>query len=369
MPDHPHPATPSERPRRAFVTGATGLLGNNLVRALLARGFHVTALSRSHVKAARQFGDLPIEHVFGDLADIPAFAASLRGIDVLFHTAAYFRDSYQGGAHREGLMATNVRATCDLLHASYQQGVRRMVFISSIAVLDGAPGTLIDETMSREEAQADDYYLSKMLAEREVSRFLAQHPDYWAACVLPGWMHGPGDAGPTSAGQMTRDFLRRKLPAIPPGTVSIVDARDVAQAAILVDAHGRRGERYLAAGRHVGMRELMGVLEQVSGVPAPRRAMPLWVMRLIAWASEIGHKLNKRPVLISRATVRLIARENERTRFSHAKSERELGLRFRPLAETLKDEVAWLRAQAAAPISTPSSSQRRSKPAATGAAS
>lgn len=365
MPDPTSP-TPS---RHAFVTGATGLLGSNLVRALLARGYRVTALSRSRRKAAQQLSGLPVAHVTGDLGNIPAFAASLRDVDVVFHTAAYFRDSYKGGSHRDALMDTNVRATRALLQASYEQGVRRMVFVSSIAVLDGEPGALIDETMHRDEARADDYYLSKILAEREVDQFLARHPDYWAACLLPGWMHGPHDAGPTSAGQMVADFLQRKLPAIPPGTVPVVDARDVAEAAISMDARGRRGERYLAAGRHTTMRDLLQALAQVSGVPAPRRSMPLAFMRLLAWASELGHRLTGQPVLISQATVRLIARENERTRFRHDKSERELGLHFRPMAETLRDEVDWLRAQAAEAANKPSSSQRRKKPAARGAAS
>lgn len=103
--------------RNAFVTGATGLLGNNLVRELVARGYAVKALVRSRDKGEQQFNDLPsVELVVGDLADIDAFATSLQGSDTVFHTAAFFRDNYKGGSHWEELEKINVAGTRDLLH-------------------------------------------------------------------------------------------------------------------------------------------------------------------------------------------------------------------------------------------------------------
>ncbi len=84
----------------AFVTGATGLLGNNMVRLLVSRGVHVKALSRSRTKAERQFGDLPVEIVTGDMAKVGEFAAHLQGNDVVFHTAAFFRDGGTGTTNR-----------------------------------------------------------------------------------------------------------------------------------------------------------------------------------------------------------------------------------------------------------------------------
>jgi dihydroflavonol-4-reductase len=96
--------------------------------------------------------------------------------------------------------------------------------------------------MLRSENNADDYYRSKILSDREVLGFLERHPDMWAAMVLPGWMHGPGDAGPTSAGQTTLDFVKGNLPGVIPASFSLVDARDVAQAMMLAAEKGRRGD-------------------------------------------------------------------------------------------------------------------------------
>lgn len=335
--------------RDAFVTGATGLLGNNLVRALIAKGWRVRALVRSPEKARRQFAGLDVEVVQGDLLDVAGFAPMLAGVDAVFHTAAYFRDSYKSGRHRDALHAANVEGTGHLLDHSYRAGVRRFVHTSSIAVLRGARGQVIDETMLRDERDADDYYRSKVLADRAVLAFLAAHPDFWAAMVLPGWMHGPGDSGPTSAGQTVIDVALERLPGVPPGSFSIVDVRDVAQAMMLAHDKGRRGERYLAAGRHMTMVDLLPLVAQAAGAIPPSRAIPLWLMHLLAAGYEVYARVTKRPVLLSWAMARTVATEDDRSRYDHGKSERELGLRFRPIEETLRDAVAWFRANGIIP--------------------
>jgi len=341
--------TSLSRPPIALVTGATGLLGNNLVREVIAKGWRVRALVRSPEKATRQFAGLDVEIVTGDMLDVPSFADALRGVDVIFHTAAYFRDSYKGGSHWDALYATNVEGTRALLDHAFSAGVRRFVHTSSVAVLRGARGQLIDETMLRDEGDADHYYRSKILADRVVLGFLDEHPDMWAAMVLPGWMHGPGDIGPTSAGQTVLDVALERLPGVPPGSFSVVDARDVARAMILVNHQGRRGERYLAAGRHMTMGDLLPLIAGATGAKTPSRRIPLTFLYLIAATNELYARMTGRPVLLSWAMALTVATENDRSRYNPAKSERELGLEFRPVIETLRDEVAWFRAHGLLP--------------------
>ena len=330
--------------RNAFVTGATGLLGNNLVRELVARGYCVKALVRSRAKGEQQFNDLPgVELVVGDMADIDAFAASLQGCDTVFHTAAFFRDNYKGGSHWEELEKINVAGTRDLLQQAYHAGIRRFVHTSSIAVLDGPPGTAIDETCLRAEADADDYYRSKILADLVVLAFLETHPQMHACMVLPGWMWGPGDMGPTSSGQLVNDVVNGKLPGLIPGTFSVVDARDVAWAQIAAAKNGRRAERYLAAGRNLTMRQLVPALGRIVGVKTPARQLPLPALYLLAAVQEVYARLTGKPILLSMATLRLLIREEHRTCFNHRKSEQELGLSFRALELTMSDTVTWYR--------------------------
>lgn len=327
----------------AFVTGATGLLGNNLVRALLKRNIKVKALVRSVEKARKQFGNLPVEFVEGDMLNVDAFSHALQGCDALFHTAAYFRDSYKGGKHWQKLYDTNVTGTERLLQAAYAAGIRRAVHTSSIAVLKGNKDELIDETMSRSESEADDYYLSKIQSEQKVQEFLLQHPDMFIAMVLPGWMFGPGDIGPTSSGQFLLDFIGMKLPGVLPGSFSVVDARDVAEHQLAAITRGRSGERYLAAGNHMNMKSIFQALASVSGVKAPERKIPLFMLRIIALIYEGYYRVTKKPVLISTSTVKLMEQEQGRTHFSHNKSLKELECKFRPVAETLTDTLDWYR--------------------------
>ncbi|MBP1206205.1 dihydroflavonol-4-reductase [Duganella sp. 1411] len=330
----------------AFVTGATGLLGNNLVRELVARGVAVKALVRSPAKGQQQFAGLAgVELVPGDMADVPAFAGQLRGCDVVFHTAAFFRDNYKGGSHWEELQRINVDGTALLIEHAYRAGVRRFVQTSSIGVLNGEPGAPIDETCLRELDDADDYYRSKILADQAVLRFLGSHPDMHASLVLPGWMWGPADIGPTSSGQFVNDVALGKLPGLVPGSFSVVDARDVAQAHIAAAARGKRGERYLAAGRHMTMRQLVPLLGKIANVKTPTRELPLALLYALAAVQELYARVTGRPILLSLATVRLMVKEAGRTHFNHAKSERELALNFRPFEQTVADTVGWYRSQ------------------------
>ena len=330
--------------RSAFVTGATGLLGNNLVRELIAHGFSVKALVRSLTKGQQQFAGLKgVELVLGDMGDVSAFSKALEGCDVVFHTAAFFRDNYKGGSHWEELKRINVDGTQRLIEQAYRAGIRCFIQTSSIAVLNGEPGMPIDETCLRDLADSDDYYRSKILADQAVLTFLALHPDMHASLVLPGWMWGPADIGPTSSGQFVNDVVLGKLPGLVPGSFSVVDARDVAKAQISAAKHGQRGERYLAAGRHMTMRELVPLLGKIAGVKTPTRDLPLPILYILAALQELYARITGKPILLSLATVRLMLKEAGRTHFNHAKSERELKLTFRPIEQTVADTVAWYR--------------------------
>jgi dihydroflavonol-4-reductase len=335
------------RAKLAFVTGATGLLGNNLVRALLEEGVKVRVLVRSQEKAKRQFENLSVEIIEGDMREVSSWASALVGCEVVFHTAAYFRDSYKGGTHWEKLRRTNVDGTVDLLKESYYAGVRHMIHTSSIAVLvRRTDGSIVDETRLRKaDGEADDYYRSKILADQYIREFLVKHPDMSVSMILPGFMFGPGDIGPTGSGQMILDYMSNKLPGVIDATFSVVDARDVAQAMLAAVDLGRNGELYIAAGRSMTMKEIFSTLEHISGIKAPTRYLPDWLLLVFASANEVYARISKRPVLLSLATVRLIIQERMSRNFSSAKSKSELGLKFRPVEQTFADVIDWYQQQ------------------------
>jgi dihydroflavonol-4-reductase len=330
----------------AFVTGSTGLLGNNLVRLLREQGHQVTALVRSPAKAARLFAGLDVALVEGDMRDVAAFGPAMEGCDVLFHTAAFFREYYQPGDHWEAPEAINVHGTLALLAEAERRGVKKVIYTSSNAVIGARPSGEPSDESDPPDARATQnlYAKSKVLAEQAIQAFL-EHSRLPVVLILPGWMFGPGDAAPTGSGQLVLDFLNRRLPGIVAGGGDVVDARDVAQAMINAVERGRSGERYIVSGgEFVTLARIMDLLEQVSGVPAPRRRIPFALTLAYAWLSELYSRISGRPVLVTLNSVGILRYARVT---SSAKARRELGATLRPLTETLRDEVDWFRANQA----------------------
>ncbi|RCJ16039.1 3-beta hydroxysteroid dehydrogenase [Nostoc sp. ATCC 43529] len=328
--------------KTAFVTGATGLLGSNLCQLLVSQGWQVKGLVRSIDKAKRFLGSTPIEFIQGDIENVPAFAQALKGVDVVFHTAAFFREYYQPGSHWEKMKRINVDATIELLQAAEAQGVARTVFTSSSGVIQTYPDRAATETAPYNEfAQKNLYFKTKVLAEQEIYRFL-ETSRMDVVMILPGWMMGPGDAAPTSAGQLVLDLLASKLPGTVNGGASLTDVRDVSAAMVNAAERGKRGERYIVAGPLKTMKDIALELEAISGVKAPTMEIPDWLALSIAWLLETWTGLiggvNPMPL----AGVQTLL---EKGSLSSAKASLELGVSFRPFTDTLKDTVLWYQSQ------------------------
>jgi dihydroflavonol-4-reductase len=327
---------------QAFVTGSTGLLGSNLVRELVDRGYGVKALVRSGDKAKHLLGDLPkVQFIQGDLRHIAAFAHELRGCDVLFHTAAYFRESYGLGDHWPQLKRLNIDATIELLEAAEKAGVRKAIYVSSSGCIgrnaDGSPGN--ESTPPGPVTFSNLYFKSKLMAEEAVANFLQRHT-LPVVLICPGAMLGPQDAAPTELGQFVLDYLQGKIPALLAGGMPSVDARDVAIAMVNAVGDGRSGERYLIGGRYASMADLMGTLATVSGVPAPKQKIPGVMMRVLAvFCGWMGRLTGQKPAIPMEGVKIMLAA----LAYDSTKAQHELGAQFRPLEVTLRDMVAWYR--------------------------
>ncbi len=325
---------------KAFVTGSTGFLGSNLVRGLVEHGHTVKALARSPQKAAAL---LPkgVTIVAGDMEDIPSFATELKGCDVLFHAAAYFTESFDLGDHTAKLESINVQGTVALLDAAQRAGIQKVIYVSSSGVIgskpDGSPG---DETSEPgPAAYQNPYFHSKVRSERAVSEWLKTHT-LPVVMILPTAIFGPNDPGPTGANRIVTDFLAGKLPAIPPGRTLVVDVRDVVQALLNAVERGRSGERYIVHNRSISLAELAELLESISGQPAPRLKLSYPAALLLASASEFAARAFGIKPVLTRTELRSLRAETD---IHTEKAQRELGIRYRPFEETLRDEIAWIR--------------------------
>jgi len=329
---------------RAFVTGSTGLLGNNLVRTLLEAGHEVLALARSKDKAARELGDTRARIVVGDMTAVAGFADALSGVDVLFHSAAYFREYYAPGDHAKVVDRIHVDATMELARAAHARGVTKMVDTSSSGVIgvepDGSPGN--EGTPPWRRAEKNLYLQSKRKVE-PLLRAFSRETGFFIASALPSWMWGPHNAGPTASGQLASDALTNTLPpGIPPGGSSVADARDVAAGMLRIAEVGRSGERYILSGRFIDLGEIMASLGALTGARAPKMHIPFAGALALAAAAETCSRITGKPSMMSLEGIRLM---KARLTVTAGKAERELGVTFRPFEDTLADTVAWAKAR------------------------
>jgi dihydroflavonol-4-reductase len=330
--------------RRVVVTGATGLLGRSVAAELLAGGIEVVAIVRSQERARRALGGHDALHlVEGDVLDTMAWAQALRGADAVIHTAAYFREYYQPGFDPLLLERTNVGAVAGLVAAADDADVPVVVHISSSGTIGPAPrGELADEdTPPGKWSRHNRYYASKVRADRLVDALRETH-SVRISVVVPGWMWGPGDAAPTASGQMFLSIANGTAAGVPRVSVHIVDARDVAHACVQA-AHAGLNRRYVAAGQRHDLPAVGAQVAQLCAAPAPRPVSP----RLALAASgllQLADDLRGRPPLVTPRATRVLI-DAAAQRISSARAQTELGVTFRPIAETLADEAQWFRRQ------------------------
>ena len=325
---------------RALVTGSTGLLGNNLVRTLIDAGHEVWALARSKEKAQLELSDTAARVVLGDIRNVAKFAYELRGIDVIFHTAAYFREYYNPGDHSNAIELTNVKGTIELAQAAHAMGVRKMIYTSSASIVglqpNGSPG---DEQTPPWPGAAKNLYLDSKRRTEEWLREFSREKGFFIASALPSWMWGPHDVAPTPSGQLVLDAIAHKLPPlVPPGGSAVVDARDVAASMLRMAEIGRSGERYILSGSFVELGDLFANLAALTAATAPTRSIPFAVALALAIGAETWCRATHTVSPMSVEAIRLM---NARLRVTSAKAEKQLGAAFRPFSATLADTVSW----------------------------
>jgi dihydroflavonol-4-reductase len=322
---------------RVVVTGGTGLLGRSLVPALIDAGHQVVALVRS-CERARALAACGAELLEGDLTEPTSYRERLAGADALIHAAACYGEYYRQSRSDAQLLDVNVRGTARLLEACLDNGIRRVVYVSSAGVLETASGTPTDESAAYASADDGPYFASKIEAERAARAFADEHPELQLVLLLPTVMIGPRDAGPTPTGAVLERVLGGEVKIIFPGAMNVVDARDVAAAAVAALTRGEPGTRYLLGGQRHSIREIFETLTRSAGRPAPTKAPPAAMLKLmLRLRGAVARLKGKRPPL--RATD--IDRLQRDFSFDSTAAARDLGVRFRPLEQTLADTAAW----------------------------
>jgi len=324
--------------KKVFITGATGFIGASLARELLEQGCEVKALVRPGSIKANLAG-LPIELHEGDLLDQDSLEQGLAGCDTLFHAAADYR---LWTRNPKSMYDVNVGGTRSVLEAALKRNLSRVVYTSSVGTLgnpgDGTPGT--EDTPVSFDEMVGHYKKSKFLAEREAETFLERGLPL--VIVNPSTPVGRLDIKPTPTGKIIVDFLNRRMPAYLDTGLNLIDVEDCAKGHVLAARHGRIGEKYILGNQNLTLRDIFSLLEEISGLPAPRVKLPYTPILLAAYANEALSRVTGRAPLIPLAGVRMAGKLMY---FDSSKAIRELGLPQQPVKNALKKAVEWFRAE------------------------
>src|SRR5947209_5054854 len=271
-----------------FVTGASGFIGANLLHELAARGHRVKALLRPGADV-RGLDGSAFEPVEGDVSDHARLEQALSGCDWCFHVAASYHlwlPDYRP------MYAANVQGTRNVLEAAAAAGCKRIVHTSTVGCI-GLPKpfrgkiSATDETCPAFESQMSNHYKrSKWQAEQVALEMAGKGLP--VVIVNPSAPVGPRDVKPTPTGQVIVDFLNRALPAYLDTGLNWVHVRDVAIGHILAAEKGRVGERYILGNAEGNwtMQQTFGVLEEITGIPAPKLRIPYFVALAAAPVNE-----------------------------------------------------------------------------------
>ena len=314
------------------ITGASGLVGGNLVRALLTDGHPVRALVHHDRRALT---GLEVETVSANLADPASLQRAFAGAETVYHLASSISIRMDNW---DELQRVNVEGTRNVVEACLHCGVSKLVYFSSIHAYQQEPfGQPLDEDRPLlSDGNVPPYERSKAEAE-SIAR---QAPDRGLATVIiiPTAILGPYDFRPSYLGQALQLLARGRIPALVRGGYDWVDVRDVVAGAMQAERLGRSGARYILSGHWRSLRDVARVSAQVSGVPAPRFIVPIWLADLFQPVMAKLAQINGAQPLYTKAMLNAM-RSNRK--ISHARATRELGYTPRPFEETLTDTLDW----------------------------
>jgi len=317
------------------VTGASGHLGANLVRALVASGRRVRALV--HTNRAGIAG-LPIEVMRVDVLDRSSLVPAFSEVDTVFHLAAKISAGWES---EHVVRAVNVEGTRNVAEACLAARVHRLVHLSSIHAFGPDLGTsTLDESTPLAESPSDGVYgFAKAEGERAVLAAVASGLD--AVILNPTAILGPFDFQVSAMGEVLLALALGKLPAlVADASYDFVDVRDVVAAALAAERRGRRGEHYLLPGTRLSLIELARLWAEATGRRAPRLVAPMWLARFGAVFAPGWARLRGRRPLFTSESLSVL---RDHRAVSGRKAEAELGHRPRPLPETLRDTFAWMK--------------------------
>ena len=317
-----------------LVTGATGHIGNVLIRKLLAQGENVRAMVWRGEDTTPIKG-LDVEQVEGDVLDPASLIPAMHGVDSVYHLAGIisimpWRNPF--------VWQVNVEGTRNVLDAARRDQVRRLIYTSSIHAIARAPhGVEMDESLGFDANNPyGEYDRSKATASLEVQKASAEGLN--AVIVCPTGVIGTYDLRGSEMGEVIRGAAEARPMFYVEGAYDFVDVRDVADGLIAAEKHGRQGESYILSGQKLSVRYMLATVREVTGKAFSSIKIPFSLAEFAArFTPWYYRKTQNKPRFTPYSLEVLQSNSN----ISHKKAASELGYKPRPIYESIADSVRW----------------------------
>ncbi len=317
-----------------LVTGATGHVGNVLVRKLLERGERVRALILPGESREAIHG-LNVEAVEGDVLDLDSVFESMQGIKGIFHLAGVI--SIMPGPNAF-VRKVNVDGTKNILRAAQEMNINKLVYTSSIHAIQRVEDGVIDESVPYDMKPPYGAY-DRSKAEATLEVLNAAQTGLEAVVACPTGVIGPYDFRGSMMGSVIHDAATARPSLYVDGAYDFVDVRDVADGLISAAENGKRGESYILSGQKISIRYLLETVREITGKHFFQMKIPFDLARFAAMFTPMYYRFaNATPRFTPYSLEVLQSNSN----ISHAKASRELGYSPRTLYESIKDTVKWI---------------------------
>jgi dihydroflavonol-4-reductase len=315
---------------KAFITGATGFVGSHVARVLAEEGAELRLLVRPTSRK---------DNIAGDLREPESLKKAMAGCEFVFHVAADYRLWVRDP---QEMYRANVEGTRAIIQAAQQNGVRRVIYTSSVATM----GFTREGHIAGEDSPVS---IKDMVGHYKRSKFMAEEIALEAGrkganvvVVNPTTPIGELDIKPTPTGRIVVDFLKRKFPAYVDTGLNLADVKEVARGHVLAMEKARPGERYILGGENLTLKQILDKLAGLTGLPSPTMKVPHAVAMGFAVFDQFftGVVMGKEP----RATIDAVKMGRKKMFASSAKAERELGYRVLPVEDALRRAIEWFQA-------------------------
>ncbi|MFN8282967.1 MAG: NAD-dependent epimerase/dehydratase family protein [Chitinophagales bacterium] len=313
-----------------LVTGASGFLGGELVKQLVANGESVRIIKRKNSSLSYLQSIIhKIDVVEADILDVPSLEIAFDGIEKIYHSAAVI--GYDS-SYYDAMYKTNIEGTANVVNVALTKKVKKILHVSSIAAIGGKPNELIDENTKWEKNEWTTHYgITKMLAEREIYRGIAEGLE--AVIVNPGIIIGVGNDEHKSLIQLFKRIATNKMPFYTNGTNGFVDVEDVAKASILLMNSNVNNERFILINENVSFKNYFEKIASSVHVKPPKKALSKTSGNLFVFLDWLSSKLSGKKRGLTQENLKVSL---ENFKYSNYKIKQQLNFEFIPIDETIQ---------------------------------